>query len=74
VDYASSGADTNGGTIYLMAYHDQKEVAMKVAEILSVYLHQTKEKFLAEKWCSPSAKEIMNDITLICDTDGNKTD
>jgi hypothetical protein len=73
VDYASSGADKARGTIYITAYRDRKDLAEKIVDILPAYLSQIYGRFLTEKWCHPLAREIIDEITFITDSEGNET-
>jgi hypothetical protein len=73
VDYASSGQDKDKGAVYLTAYHDRKELAAKVVDILPAFIEHYYGRDLAKKWCHPNSMGIIQDITFLEDEDGNDT-
>jgi hypothetical protein len=42
-------------------------------DILPAYLSQIYGRFLTKKWCHPLAREIIDEITFITDSEGNET-
>jgi viroplasmin and RNaseH domain-containing protein len=46
VDYAASGADKENEVVYLTAYHDRKDLAAKVVDILLAFMNTTTD----ERW------------------------
>jgi hypothetical protein len=42
-------------------------------DILPAYRNQIYGRFLTEKWCHPLAREIIDKITFIMDSEGNET-
>jgi hypothetical protein len=73
VDYAASGADKDKQVVYLTAYHDRKELAAKVVDILPAFIEHNYGRALVKKWCHPNALGMINDITFLTDEDGNDT-
>jgi hypothetical protein len=73
VDYAASGVDKDKEVVYLTAYHDRKELAIKVVDILPAFIEHNYGKELAKKWCHPNSLGMINDITFLTDEDGNDT-
>jgi hypothetical protein len=73
VDYAASGQDKDRGAVYFTAYHDRKELAAKVVDILPAYIEHYHGRDLAKKWCHPASMGIIQDITFLVDEDGNDT-
>jgi hypothetical protein len=71
VDYAPSGPNKEKGAVYLTAYHDRKELAAKVVDILPAFIDHYYGRELAKKWCHPSSMSIIHDITFLEDEDGN---
>jgi hypothetical protein len=73
VDYAASGVDKDKQVVYLTAYHDRKELAAKVVDILPAFIEHNYGRALVKKWCHPNALGMINDITFLTDEDGNDT-
>jgi hypothetical protein len=73
VDYAASGADKEKEVVYLTAYHDRKELATKVVDILPAFIEHNYGRALVKKWCHPNSLGMINDITFLTDEDGNDT-
>jgi hypothetical protein len=73
VDYAASGADKEKEVVYLTAYHDRKELATKVVDILPAFIEHNYGRLLVKKWCHPNSLSMINDITFLTDEDGNDT-
>jgi hypothetical protein len=73
VDYASSGADKEKQVVYFTAYHDRKELAAKVVDILPAFIEHNYGRSLAKKWCHPNSLGMIADITFLTDEDGNDT-
>jgi hypothetical protein len=73
VDYAASGADKEKEVVYLTAYHDRKDLATKVVDILPAFIEHIYGRALVKKWCHPNSLGMINDITFLTDEDGNDT-
>jgi hypothetical protein len=73
VDYAASGADKEKEVVYLTAYHDRKDLATKVVDILPAFIEHNYGRSLVKKWCHPNSLGMINDITFLTDEDGNDT-
>jgi hypothetical protein len=73
VDYAPSGVDKEKEVVYLTAYHDRKDLAMKVVDILPAFIEHNYGRSLVKKWCHPNSLGMINDITFLTDEDGNDT-
>jgi hypothetical protein len=71
INYAPSGQDKERGAVYLTAYHDRKELAAKVADILPAFIKHYYERELTKNWCHPAALPMIQDITFLEDDDGN---
>jgi hypothetical protein len=71
IDYAFSGQDKEKGAVYLTAYHDRKELAAKVVDILPAFIDHYYGRQLTKKWCHPAALGMIQDITFLDDADGN---
>jgi hypothetical protein len=73
VDYAASGVDKEKQVVYLTAYHDRKDLAIKVVDILPAFIEHNYGRSLVKTWCHPNSLGMIADITFLTDEDGNDT-
>ena len=71
IDFAASGTDMLCGVAYFTAYKDRTEAAGRLITILPAYVSEFISRDAAKAWFHPNALDIITEVDLGTDLEGN---